>query len=176
MMQDAIYTITENSQKRNYLIENGGSLLNAAKLLYRMETIRGRLPKGSRLSVLEALNMNYDFFPCGITNRLLQPLQDQECSEAIKRIQSGESQAAYIKIDFDSDSFTHLCSMKDEVHQVTAPAMALAEVYGGSIRKKNDYQLYVNTRHFTAQLAAISEVKILNRQSEQTESGPKMDM
>jgi len=47
MSGSTFYTITEEKQSRNYMDKDGDGLIDAAKLLYRVESIRGRLPKGS---------------------------------------------------------------------------------------------------------------------------------
>jgi len=162
-----IYTVTENRESRNYLADDGCSLESVGKLLHRMEKIRANLPKGSRLSVLEALNKRYDFIPVRSRNTLLHPLHEDEVAKAVSKIEAAASQDMHVRIDFDTDSMAFLYDHDGEAHQITAPVAAFTEAYAGSLRKKNASQTYVNYKHFESRLEEICEGRCLSSPSEQ---------
>lgn len=168
MEKKTIYTVTENGESRNYVVDDGRSLESVGKLLHGMEKIRASLPKGSRLSVLEALNKSYDFIPVRGWNTLLHTLHEDEVAEAVSKIEAAASQDIYVRIDFDADSLTFLYDYDGEVHQITAPVAAFTEAYAGSLRKKNASQTYVNYKHFESRLEKICEGRCLSSPSEQT--------
>jgi hypothetical protein len=167
MDSKTIYTVTENGESRNYVADDGCSLESVGKLLHRMEKIRANLPKGNRLSVLEALNKRYDFIPVRGRNTLLHPLQEDEAAKAVSKIEAAASQDMYVRIDFDADSLAFLYDHDGEAHQITASAAAFTEAYTGSLRKKNASQTYVNYKHFEHRLEKICEVRCLSSPLEQ---------
>jgi hypothetical protein len=180
MEGNTIYTVTENGENRNYLAVDGCSLESVGKLLHRMETIRANLPKGSRLSVLEAMNKRYDFFPLKSRNALLHPLREDEAAEAVSKIEAAASKDMHVRIDFDADRLAFLYEHDGEVHELTAPAAAFTEAYTGSLRKKNASQTYVNYKYFEGQLEKICEGRCLSSPSEQAgqdeTQAPKMSL
>lgn len=180
MEKKTLYTITENGECRNYVADDDGTLDSLGKLLHRTEKIRANLPRGSRLSVLEAMNRQYNFIAIRSKNSLLHPIHENEAAEIISRIEAAVSQDVHIKVDYDADRLAFLYEHKGEVHQITAPVTAFTEAYSGSIRKKNAYQTYVNYNHFAKQLENICEGQCLSSPAEQpgedeTQS-PKMSL
>lgn len=161
MLQHGIYTITENGQSRNYIAQNAGSLLSAAKLLHTLETVKRNLPKGSRTSVLEALDKDYNFVALkGKSYNLLHALDDREFAEAVKKIEDGESQDAHIEVDFDTGSLGLLSDNHGEAARLTLPITAIVDAYSGSLRQKNSNQSYVNTNNFAKQIEKTCDTQL----------------
>lgn len=180
MEKKTLYTITENGESRNYVADDDGTLDSLGKLLHRTEKIRANLPKGSRLSVLEAMNRQYNFVAVKGRNSLLHPVHEDEVAKTVSKIMAASGQDVHVKIDFDADRLAFLYDHDGEAHQITAPVSAFTEAYSGSIRKKNASQSYVNYNHFADQLEKICEDQCLSSPEEQSgedeSQSPKMSL
>lgn len=176
MLQHGIYTITENGQSRNYIAQNVGSLLSAAKLLHTLEQVKRNLPKGSRTSVLEALDKDYNFVALkGKSYNLFHALDDREFAEAVEKIEDGESQDAHIEVDFDTGSLGFLYDNHGETARLTLPITAIVDAYSGSLRKKNNSQSYVNTNNFAKQIEKTCDTQLeLSPQEEANGEAPQV--
>lgn len=181
MAERTIYSITEDEQTWNYSAPNAGSVLSAAKLLHALEKIKANLPKGSRTSVLEALNKEYNFVALkGKSFNLLHAMDDGEFAEALKKIEDGEMQDAYIKVDFDTGRIGFLYGNHGDASRLTLPIKELVDAYSGSLRNKNSSQCYVNTKHFAGELEKIleaqTEISSPEETTEEIYQTPKMSL
>jgi len=175
MLQHGIYTITENGQSRNFIAQNANSLLSAAKLLHTLEKVKRNLPKGSRTSVLEALDKDYNFVALkGKSYNLFHALDDREFAEVVKKIEDEESQDAHIEVDLDTGSLGFLYDNHGETARLTLPITAIVDAYSGSLRKKNNSQSYVNTNHFAKQIENMCDPQLgLSSQEEANGEAPQ---
>lgn len=176
MLLHGIYTITENGQSRNYIAQNAGSLLSVAKLLHTLEKVKRNLPKGSRTSVLEALDKDYNFVALkGKSYNLFHALDNREFAEAVKKIEDGESQDAHIEVDFNTGSLGFLYDNHGETARFTLSITAIVDAYSGSLRKKNNSQTYVNTNHFVKQIERMYDAQLeLSPQEEANGEAPQV--
>ncbi len=163
LAERTLYSITEDSTTRNYTAPNRGSVLSAAQLLHALEDTKRNLPDESPVSVLNMLDMEYNFVHFkGKPVRLLHCMDDEAFSQAMERIECGEREDVYVKIDFDTNSI-RLMNLSRGASYPALPITALVDVYDQSLHNKNS-QPYVNEEQFERLLAKLC--------SAQTEGSP----
>lgn len=154
LAERTIYSITEDGTTRNYTAPNRGSILSAAKLLHAFEDMKRILTDESPVSVFKMLNKEYNFVHFkGKPVDLLHFMNDEAFAQAMERIECGEHEDVYVKIDFDINSI-RLMNLSRGASCPALPITALVEVYDQSLHNKNS-QPYVNEEQFERLLAKL---------------------
>lgn len=173
MLQHGIYTINENGQGKNFIASNAGSLLAAAKILNTVEQLKKKLPKGSKTSLIEALDKYYNFVALkGKSFNLFHALDEKEFEEVIQKIKANECQDSYIDVDFDTGSLGFLCNNNGKAFQITLPISDVIDAYSSSLHKKNSSQSYVNANQFSKQIEKISGAQYELSPQDETDCEP----